>query len=83
MAVSCGVGCRHGLDPALLWQRRKLAATALIRPLAWDPPYAMSVTLKKKKKKTKKIKNRYIAQSSNSTSGYTPKENATGYGIDI
>ena len=41
VAVSCGVGCRCGSDPALLWLWRRLAATAPIRPLAWEPPYAM------------------------------------------
>ena len=34
LAVSCGVGRRRSLDPALLWLWRRLAATALIRPLA-------------------------------------------------
>ena len=29
-AMSCGVGSRHGLDPALLWLWCKLAAAALI-----------------------------------------------------
>ena len=38
--MSCGVGCRHGSDPALLWLWRRPVATALIRPLAWEPPYA-------------------------------------------
>ena len=38
LAVSCGVGC--GLDPELLWLWRRPAATAPIRPLAWEPPYA-------------------------------------------
>ena len=32
-----------------LWLRP--AAVALIRPLAWEPPYAAGVTLKKKPKK--------------------------------
>ena len=41
MAVSCGVGCRRGSDPALLWLWCRSAATALIRPLAWEPPYAV------------------------------------------
>ena len=36
-------------DLALLWHRP--AATAPIRPLAWEPPYAMGVALKKIKKK--------------------------------
>ena len=45
--MSCSVGLRHGLDPVLLWLWRRLAATALVRPLAWELPYAMGVALKK------------------------------------
>ena len=37
----------------LLWLWCKLAATAAIAPLAWEPPYAMGVALKKKRKKKK------------------------------
>ena len=49
---SCGVGCRCGLDPELLWLWCRPAATALIQqPLAWAPPYAASAALGKKKKK--------------------------------
>ena len=40
VAVSCGVGRRRGSDPTLLWLWRRLVATAPIRPLAWEPPYA-------------------------------------------
>ena len=50
--MSCGLGCRRGSDPALLWLWCRLSAVALIRPLAWEPPYAMGVALKKKKKKS-------------------------------
>ena len=50
-AISCGVGCRRGWDPALLWLWRRLAATAPVRPLAWEPPYAMGVAPKNSKKK--------------------------------
>jgi len=48
--MSCGVGPRHDLDLVLpwLWYR---TATALIQPLAWEPPYAMGVALKRKKKR--------------------------------
>ena len=56
--MNCGIGHRHGSDLAL-WLWCRLAATAPIRPLAWEPPYAMGVALektKKEKKKTKKIK---------------------------
>ena len=45
VAVSCGVGHRHGSDLVLLWLWRRLVAIAPIRPLAWERPYA---TLKKK-----------------------------------
>ena len=50
-------------DLALLWLWRRLAATALIQPLAWERPCAPGVALKdsekkqKIKKTTKKTKN--------------------------
>ena len=34
-------------DLALLWLWCRLATTALIRPLAWEPPYAADAALKK------------------------------------
>ena len=52
--MSCGVVCRHGLDPALLWLWCRLVATALIRPLAWEPPYGTGAAQEIAKKKTKK-----------------------------
>ena len=51
--MSCGVGHRHGSDPALVWLWCGLAATAPIRPLAWKPPYAAGAALKRQKKKKK------------------------------
>ena len=54
VAVSCGVGCRRGSDPELLWPWHRLVATAPIQPLAWEPPYATGAALEKKGKKTKK-----------------------------
>jgi len=51
--MSCGVDCRHGSDPALLWLWHRLAAVAPIRPLAWEPPYAAGAALKRPKKKKK------------------------------
>lgn len=36
VAMTCGVGRRHSLDPKLLWLWHRLAATALIRPLVWE-----------------------------------------------
>ena len=57
--MSCGVGHRRSLDPSLLWLLwlwcKPLAAVALIRPLAWEPPYAAGVALKRQKTKKKKI----------------------------
>ena len=38
--MSYGVGHRHSTDLALLWLWHRPAATAPIRPLAWEPPYA-------------------------------------------
>ena len=52
--MSCGIGYRRGSDPLLLWFWRRPAATALIRPLAWEPPYAVGVALKRKKTHTRK-----------------------------
>ena len=46
VAMSCGVGRRHGSDLAWLWLWHRLAS--LIRPLAWEPPYAVGAALKKK-----------------------------------
>ena len=50
--MSYGVGCRHSSDPALLWCR--LAAVALIGPLAWEPLYATGAALRRRKKERKK-----------------------------
>ena len=47
--MSCGVGHRCSLDPALLWLWYRLVATALIRLLTWEPPYASGVALEKTK----------------------------------
>ena len=38
--MSCGIGCRRGLNPALLWQRPAAAAPNGLGPLAWELPYA-------------------------------------------
>ena len=53
--MSCDVGHRCILDPALLWLWlwRGQAALAPIRPLAREPLYAVGAALKKAKKKKK------------------------------
>ena len=43
------VGYRHSWDPVLLWLWHRPAATALIQPLAWEPPYALGAALKRQK----------------------------------
>ena len=53
------VGRRYGSDPTLLWPWHRLAATAQIQPLAWEPPYATGAALKEKKKKKKKTTNHH------------------------
>ena len=53
VAMSCGVGGRHGSDPELLWCLWP-AAVAPIRPLAWEPPCVAGGALKRKKIKEKK-----------------------------
>ena len=52
--MSCGVGRRCSSDLVLLWLWCKLAATALIRLLAWEPPYASGAALKRQDKQTNK-----------------------------
>ena len=54
--MSCGVGRRRGSDLAWLWLWYRLAATALIQPLAWECPYAAGMALKRQKKKKKRKK---------------------------
>ena len=49
--MSCGTSWRHGLGLALLWLWHRLMATALIRLLAWDLPYASGRALKRPKSK--------------------------------
>ena len=48
--MSCGVGCRRTSDLVLLWLWHRPVATAPIRPLAWEPPYAARVALERQKK---------------------------------
>ena len=45
------VGRRRGSDPTLLWLWRRLVATAPVRPLAWETPYAMGAALENKQTK--------------------------------
>ena len=49
--MSGGIGCGHSSDLVLLWLCCRLAATAPILPLDWEPPYSAGMALKRKKKK--------------------------------
>ena len=62
--MSCGVGHRRGLDPALLWLWCRLEATAHIRPLAWELPDATGAALKRQKdRKKKKVDSDFLVSS--------------------
>ena len=50
-------------DPALLWLWCRPVATAPIRPLAWEPPYAAGVALEKAKRQPKKKKKKFLCAS--------------------
>ena len=56
--MSCGAGRRHGSNPELLWLWP--AATAPIRPLAWELPYAVGVALENTKRQNKKQQKKSI-----------------------
>ena len=51
--MSYGVGHRRGSDLALMWLWCRPVATALIRPLAWEP-HMLRVRSQKDKKKKKR-----------------------------
>ena len=53
--MSCGIGHRRGSDLVLLWLWRRPVAIALIRPLAWEPSYAVGAAIEKAKKKKIKL----------------------------
>ena len=54
--MSCGVGCRCGSDPELLWLWRRPVAMAPIRLLAWETSTCRRGGLRNSKKTKKKKK---------------------------
>ena len=59
--MSCGVDRRCSWDPALLWLWGRPEATAPIRALAGEPPYAAGAVLKRQKKKNySSINHKYL-----------------------
>ena len=49
IAMSFGIGHRHGSDPEWLWLWCRSAAIAPTQPLAWELPYATGAAFKRKK----------------------------------
>ena len=70
--MSCGAGCGHGSDPTLLWLWRRPVATALSRPLAWKPTYAVGAALKMTKDKKKKKETTKVSYASSKMSTFFP-----------
>ena len=58
--MSCGVGRRYGSDLALLWLWCRSAATAPIRPLAWESPCAAGAAVEKAKRQNNNNNNNKI-----------------------
>ena len=50
VAMSCGVGCKRGLDLASVWLWCRPAVATVIQLLAWEHPCAAGMALKRKKK---------------------------------
>ena len=61
--MNCGVGHRRGSDSESLWLWCKPAAVASIRPLAWEPPYAVGAALGKKERERGRESKREILDS--------------------
>ena len=60
--MSCGVGYICGSDARLLWLWCRPVATTPIRPLAWEPPYAVGAAPEKTKNKKKEFEFRGTEQ---------------------
>ena len=72
--MSCGIGHRCSLDLTLLWLWCRLVATAPVGTLAWEPPHAVGMALKRQEDQKKKKKKTTI-RSSNLTPGLLSGEN--------
>ena len=60
--MGCGIGHRRGLDLVLVWLSLwyRLAAAALIQPLAWELPDPAGAALKTQQQKKEVTKPRLI-----------------------
>ena len=63
--MSWGVGRRHGLDLKLLWLWHRSVATAPIRSLAWETPYAVGAAQEMVKEKKEKKKKKNLMRTTN------------------
>ena len=54
------MGRRRSSDPAFLWLWRRPAATAPIRPLAWEPPHATGAAQEMVKRQKKKERKKHL-----------------------
>ena len=71
--MSCGVGCRRGSNPTLLWLWCRPVPTAPIRPLAWKPPYTVGAGLEKAKRQKKKTKQNKTKKTNQTKQNKTKK----------
>ena len=70
------------MDLALLWLWARQAAVALIQPLAWEPPFAADVALKKPKQKAKP-KEKTSKVPPKATYGIFPGQGRAGVWMDL
>ena len=72
--MSCGVGCRRGSDPMLLWLWCRPVATAQIQPLASEIPHDAGAALKiqQNTEKGRKKKGRKEEWKEGRKSGFEP-----------
>ena len=68
--MSCCVGRRCGSDPVLLLLWCRLAAVALIQPLACEPLYAVGAALKSNQTDKQKLKSGLIPPLAEVTPGF-------------
>ena len=72
--MSCGIGHRCSSDPTLLQLWHRPVATAPIRPLAWEPPYAMGVAQEKAKRQQQQQKKRLCLEPASSSLNSCPQQ---------
>ena len=78
--MSCGVGGRLGLNPALLWLWSRPVATVPIGSLAWEPPYAAGAALEKAKRQKTKNKQKKQIELTDTENTYCSYERLGGGG---